>query len=132
MRDRMILFQGLYDMDDCFELLSSKTVFVGGDCRNRLNWSAPPEFSDKYWFLSHEVIDPNDHCEYIPPEVEKLLLEGQRFRELELQKKRASEAGLRDLTGLTGLTGLSTTSASSPSPSSTVLPLTPSQQDPLG
>lgn len=57
MRDRLILFQGLYDADECFQLLSSKTMFVRGDLRNSRNWVPPPEFSEKFWFLSHHLVD---------------------------------------------------------------------------
>lgn len=57
MRDRLILFQGLYDADECFQLLSSKTMFVGGDLRISRNWVPPPEFSEKFWFLSHHLFD---------------------------------------------------------------------------
>ncbi|KAI9323167.1 hypothetical protein BX666DRAFT_1843110, partial [Dichotomocladium elegans] len=57
MRDRMILFQGLYDADDCFELLSTKTMFIGGEERDSRNWIIHPSFSEKYWFLSHHLVD---------------------------------------------------------------------------
>lgn len=80
MRDRMILFQGLYDADDCFELLASQTIFIGGDFRNKFNWKPPPEFSDKYWFISHVLVDVST-TEYIPQAVERLIIEAQRLRD---------------------------------------------------
>lgn len=53
----MILYQGLYNADECFELLVSKTKFVGGNVHDQNNWVAPPAFSEKYWFLSHHLHD---------------------------------------------------------------------------
>jgi hypothetical protein len=51
MRDRMILFRDHYDADECFNLLASKSIFLGGEVTNPSNWALPEEFHDKYWFL---------------------------------------------------------------------------------
>ncbi|KAI9482611.1 hypothetical protein BDB00DRAFT_741081, partial [Zychaea mexicana] len=57
LRDRMILFQGFYDPDEVFELLSTRTMFIGGDPRDTRNWVPDPKFSERYWFLSHQLVD---------------------------------------------------------------------------
>ncbi|CAO3697239.1 unnamed protein product [Rhizopus stolonifer] len=60
-RDRMILFQDYYDMDECFNHLTQNVVFTGGDIRIVKNWSViNPEFSSKFWFISHEFIDQSN------------------------------------------------------------------------
>ncbi|RCI00184.1 hypothetical protein CU098_010155 [Rhizopus stolonifer] len=60
-RDRMILFQDYYDMDECFNHLTQNVVFTGGDIRIVKNWSITnPEFSSKFWFISHEFIDQSN------------------------------------------------------------------------
>ncbi|KAI8386876.1 hypothetical protein BD560DRAFT_443475 [Blakeslea trispora] len=61
MRDKMIIFQGYYDIDECFEYLTQHTVFLGGDVRSPRNWAAAPEYSTKFWFLSHMVVDQADN-----------------------------------------------------------------------
>ncbi|KAI8366652.1 uncharacterized protein BYT42DRAFT_485564, partial [Radiomyces spectabilis] len=57
LRDRMILFQEFYDLDDCFQLLTTETLFLGGDIRDNRNWVMPKSFTDKFWFFSHELVD---------------------------------------------------------------------------
>ncbi|KAG0180793.1 hypothetical protein DFQ28_000722 [Apophysomyces sp. BC1034] len=52
MRDRMILFKDQFDLDDCFRCLLAGSVFHGGDPATAGNWQLPPEFFDKYWFLT--------------------------------------------------------------------------------
>ncbi|KAG1640701.1 hypothetical protein G6F44_006566 [Rhizopus delemar] len=52
MRDRMILFRDLFDLDDCFRCLLSGSVFHGGDPAVAGNWQLPVEFFEKYWFLT--------------------------------------------------------------------------------
>ena len=52
MRDRMILFRDLFDLDDCFRCLIGNSVFHGGDPALAANWQLPPEFFDKFWFLT--------------------------------------------------------------------------------
>ncbi|KAG0745525.1 hypothetical protein G6F57_001581 [Rhizopus arrhizus] len=52
MRDRMILFRDLFDLDDCFRCLLSGSVFHGGDPAVAGNWQLPAEFFEKYWFLT--------------------------------------------------------------------------------
>ncbi|KAI8975950.1 hypothetical protein BDB01DRAFT_804775 [Pilobolus umbonatus] len=52
MRDRMILFRDQFDLDDCFRILLSHSVFHGGDPAVAANWQLPPEFFEKYWFLT--------------------------------------------------------------------------------
>lgn len=52
MRDRMILFRDLFDLDDCFRCLIGNSIFHGGDPAIAANWELPPEFFDKFWFLT--------------------------------------------------------------------------------
>jgi hypothetical protein len=52
MRDRMILFRDQFDLDDCFRCLLGHSVFHGGDPAIAANWQLPPEFFEKYWFLT--------------------------------------------------------------------------------
>ncbi|KAI9273382.1 hypothetical protein EDC94DRAFT_690331 [Helicostylum pulchrum] len=52
MRDRMILFRDQFDLDDCFRCLLGHSVFHGGDPAVAANWQLPPEFFEKYWFLT--------------------------------------------------------------------------------
>lgn len=52
MRDRMILFRDLFDLDDCFRCLLDGSVFHGGDPAIAGNWQIPAEFFEKYWFLT--------------------------------------------------------------------------------
>ncbi|KAI8640637.1 hypothetical protein BD408DRAFT_419397 [Parasitella parasitica] len=62
-RDRMIIFQDYYNMDDCFQFLTQNTVFMGGDIRDTRNWVIDPEYSLKFWFLSHQLVDHSyDEC----------------------------------------------------------------------
>ncbi|KAI8988121.1 hypothetical protein BDF20DRAFT_807786, partial [Mycotypha africana] len=56
-RDRLILFQDYYDMDECFQYLTQTIVFTGGDVRNPKNWTLDPSFNVKFWFLSHQMYD---------------------------------------------------------------------------
>ncbi|KAI9286297.1 hypothetical protein BC943DRAFT_359466 [Umbelopsis sp. AD052] len=51
MRDRMILFRDHFDADECFNLLATKSIFLGGEVTNPSNWALPERFYDKYWFL---------------------------------------------------------------------------------
>lgn len=52
MRDRMILFRDQFDLDDCFRCLLAHSVFHGGDPAIAANWQLPPEFFEKFWFLT--------------------------------------------------------------------------------
>ncbi|KAI9004280.1 hypothetical protein CLU79DRAFT_806798 [Phycomyces nitens] len=52
MRDRMILFQHQFDLDDCFRCLLGSSVFHGDDPAIAGNWELPQEFFDKFWFLT--------------------------------------------------------------------------------
>ncbi|KAI8976796.1 hypothetical protein BDB01DRAFT_802604 [Pilobolus umbonatus] len=52
MRDRMILYRGQFDLDDCCRCLLSGSVFHGGDPAIAGNWELCPEFYEKYWFLT--------------------------------------------------------------------------------
>jgi hypothetical protein len=56
-RDRLIIFQDYFNMDDCFTFLTQNTIFVGGDVRDKRNWVVRPEYSMKFWFLSHQLVD---------------------------------------------------------------------------
>lgn len=56
-RDRMILFQDYYNADECFQILTQNTVFIGGDIRENDNWQIDPQFSSKFWFLSYNLYD---------------------------------------------------------------------------
>jgi hypothetical protein len=51
MRDRMILFRDHFDADECFNLLATKSIFLGGEVTNPSNWALPERFYEKYWFL---------------------------------------------------------------------------------
>ncbi|KAG0750475.1 hypothetical protein G6F62_003684 [Rhizopus arrhizus] len=67
-RDRMILYQDYYDVDECFECLTKNTIFMGGDIRIIKNWSLQtPEYSSKFWFFSHEFIDQSNTYHFINP-----------------------------------------------------------------
>lgn len=48
----MILFRDRFDLDDCFRCLLEKSKFHGGDPAIAANWELPPEFFEKYWFLT--------------------------------------------------------------------------------
>lgn len=62
-RDRMILFQDYYNIDDCFQFLTRKSVFMGGDIRDTRNWVVDPKYSLQFWFISHLLVDQNyDDC----------------------------------------------------------------------
>ncbi|ORZ25834.1 hypothetical protein BCR42DRAFT_401026 [Absidia repens] len=64
----MIVFQDYFDMDDCFQLFCSHSVFVGGDIRDSRNWVLDPCVTEKYWFFSHHMFDHHfDDC-HIPEE----------------------------------------------------------------
>ncbi|KAI9250746.1 hypothetical protein BY458DRAFT_444629 [Sporodiniella umbellata] len=52
MRDRMILFRDLFDLDDCIRCLLEGSIFHGGDPAVAGNWQIPAEFFEKYWFLT--------------------------------------------------------------------------------
>jgi predicted GH43/DUF377 family glycosyl hydrolase len=68
MRDRMIIFQDYFDMDECIQFLCGNSVFVGGDIRDSRNWVLDPSVSEKYWFFSHHLYDHHfDDC-HIPDE----------------------------------------------------------------
>lgn len=52
MRDRMILFRGLFDLDECFRCILADSTFHGGDPADPSNWQLPCEFFQKFWFLT--------------------------------------------------------------------------------
>ncbi|KAI9321290.1 hypothetical protein BX666DRAFT_961112 [Dichotomocladium elegans] len=52
MRDRMILFRDLFDLDDCFQHIIGEATFLGGDPTSPSSWQLSPEFFDKYWYLT--------------------------------------------------------------------------------
>ncbi|KAI9491328.1 hypothetical protein BDB00DRAFT_930622 [Zychaea mexicana] len=54
MRDRMILFHNLYDVDDCFRCLLDGMVYEAGDPLKASSWKFPVEFYEKFWFLTHD------------------------------------------------------------------------------
>ncbi|KAI7897309.1 uncharacterized protein EV154DRAFT_390139, partial [Mucor mucedo] len=56
-RDRMIIFQDYYNVDDCFQFLTQKSVFMGGDVRDTRNWVVDPKYSLQFWFISHLLVD---------------------------------------------------------------------------
>ncbi|CEI97817.1 hypothetical protein RMCBS344292_11942 [Rhizopus microsporus] len=57
LRDRMILFQDYFDVDECFQYLTQSTVFTGGDVRVPRNWRTGSDYTSKFWFCAHEFID---------------------------------------------------------------------------
>ena len=54
MRDRMILFHDLYNVDECFRTLLDGMIYVEGDPLNSSSWKFPVEFYEKFWFLTHD------------------------------------------------------------------------------
>ncbi|KAL0080359.1 basic-leucine zipper transcription factor [Phycomyces blakesleeanus] len=56
-RDRLIIFQDYYDTDECFEFYSKWSMFNGGNKYDTRNWAVTGGFPERYWFLSHEVIE---------------------------------------------------------------------------
>ncbi|KAG1126166.1 hypothetical protein G6F42_008055 [Rhizopus arrhizus] len=73
-RDRMILFQDYYDADDCFQYLAQTVLFTGGDVRNIKNWTLHPDYSSKFWFISHLFIDQVE-INQIDKHIEALLVQ---------------------------------------------------------
>lgn len=62
-RDRMILFQDYYNIDECFQYLTQKSVFKGGDVRDSRNWVVDPKYSIQFWFISHLLVEQTyDDC----------------------------------------------------------------------
>lgn len=62
-RDRMIIFQDYYNIDECFQALIQGTVFMGGDVRDTRNWTIDAKYSLKFWFISHQLVDQTyDDC----------------------------------------------------------------------
>ncbi|KAM3582925.1 hypothetical protein VKS41_004681 [Umbelopsis sp. WA50703] len=59
MRDRMILFQDLYDIDELVETLVQGAAFMGGDPTNKMCWLVPRELVTKYWYLASASHDLN-------------------------------------------------------------------------
>ncbi|CAO3599972.1 unnamed protein product [Absidia cylindrospora] len=95
-RDRMIVFQDFYDIDDCFQLFCSNSVFVGGDIRDARNWVLDPCVTEKYWFFSHHLFDHHfDDC-HIPEEfIEDLrewsIQQQQQHEQQEQQKQQQQQ-----------------------------------------
>ncbi|KAI8994622.1 hypothetical protein BDB01DRAFT_773444 [Pilobolus umbonatus] len=56
-RDRMIIFRDHYDVDELFQSLTQTTVFTGGDVRDHRNWKVDPKYSNKFWFISHQLVE---------------------------------------------------------------------------
>lgn len=50
-RDRMIVFRGCFDLDECFHALINEARFHGGDPADPMNWELPAKFFSDYWFL---------------------------------------------------------------------------------
>lgn len=88
-RDKMILFQGLYDIDACFNFLTETAVFIGGDVRNARNWLNCPEYSLRFWFLSHQLVDENIDDRLPKTELYSVL---QSMKVENLQSTRISES----------------------------------------
>ncbi|KAI7898936.1 uncharacterized protein BX663DRAFT_523298 [Cokeromyces recurvatus] len=62
-RDKMIIFQDYYDINECFQYLTRQSCFIGGDIRDSRNWVIDPEYSIKFWFLSHQLVEDGfDEC----------------------------------------------------------------------
>lgn len=70
----MILFQDYYDADDCFQYLAQTILFTGGDVRNMKNWVFHPDYSSKFWFISHLFIDQVE-INQIDKHIEALLVQ---------------------------------------------------------
>ena len=99
LRDRMILFQEYYDVDEVFELLTTKTRFIGGDTRDARNWVPDPKFSERYWFLSHQLLDHHPgECALIPEFIDAIIA-SQRDKEQKtrrLRKEKEEQERLRE------------------------------------
>ncbi|KAI8061454.1 hypothetical protein BC940DRAFT_336970 [Gongronella butleri] len=87
-RDRMIIFQKYYDLDDLFQQLTSQSMFVGGDIRNMRNWVFDQSVTDKFWFVSHRLFEhAYDDC-HISEEFANHLKEwcvAQQMQEMDVQ-----------------------------------------------
>ncbi|KAI8575126.1 hypothetical protein K450DRAFT_263195 [Umbelopsis ramanniana AG] len=59
MRDRMILFQDLYDIDQLVETLVQGAAFMGGDPTDKMCWLVPRELVTTYWYLASSSHDMN-------------------------------------------------------------------------
>ncbi|KAI7861076.1 hypothetical protein BDC45DRAFT_493477 [Circinella umbellata] len=98
LRDRMILFQDYYDPEEVFELLSTKTKFIGGDTRDSRNWVPDPKFSERYWFLSHQLVDYHSGEGALIPEFIDAIIASQREKETKmkrLKKEKEEQERLR-------------------------------------
>ncbi|OZJ02563.1 hypothetical protein BZG36_04332 [Bifiguratus adelaidae] len=51
LRDRMILFRDMYDIDECVNLLLYSTIFHGGDPTDAKQWEVPELFVRKFPYL---------------------------------------------------------------------------------
>ncbi|CEP14072.1 hypothetical protein [Parasitella parasitica] len=93
MRDRMILFRDQFDLDDCFRCLLGHSVFHGGDPAIAANWQLPPEFFEKYWFLTidYDLRRTTNHWRRLQGLSELDFKQQQKQQEQEL--KRAAESG---------------------------------------
>ncbi|CAO3626545.1 unnamed protein product [Cunninghamella blakesleeana] len=121
-RDKMIIFQDYFDMDECFQLLTSHSIFVGGDIRDCRNWVLDPIVTEKYWFFSHHLFDHHfDDCHVSEEFLDTL-------REWTMKKYNLGSPSLRSTTTTTTHTHTHTTTSattasmtSSPSPLQTSL-----------
>ncbi|GAN00926.1 hypothetical protein MAM1_0003d00354 [Mucor ambiguus] len=95
MRDRMILFRDQFDLDDCFRCLLGHSVFHGGDPAIAANWQLPPEFFEKYWFLTidYDLRRTTNHWRRLQGLSELDFKQQQKQQQQEL--KRAAENDIR-------------------------------------
>lgn len=95
MRDRMILFRDQFDLDDCFRCLLGHSVFHGGDPAIAANWQLPPEFFEKYWFLTidYDLRRTTNHWRRLQGLSELDFKQQQKQQQQEL--KRAAESDNR-------------------------------------
>ena len=54
MRDRMIILQGSYDIDDCIRCLLDGMIYQHGDPLKTSSWKFPIEFYERFWFFAND------------------------------------------------------------------------------
>ncbi|KAI7887397.1 hypothetical protein K492DRAFT_232862 [Lichtheimia hyalospora FSU 10163] len=75
MRDRMILFFELFDLDDCITCILKGIEYNGdGDPSHASSWRLPSQFYEDYWYLAQDY--SIDHIRQRWPELEKMQADG--------------------------------------------------------
>lgn len=98
----MILFRDYFDIDECFNFLTGNTIFMGGDIRDSRNWVLSPEYSLKFWFLSHQLVDQGstEGCfggaSYVSKETVEIIAEDYTCDESTIPKKQQQSKTTND------------------------------------